>query len=140
MKRNLFLIAVAVPLLSIALACKGASTQGPQGPQGCLQNVQVAVSTEATPLFSWAPACGISSLLVETVPSSIGGSVQTVWGFSVPETNPVGPGIRYGQAPSGASIWSGPHPLVAGTRYHIRVAQTVGGDGLLGSGEAVFMR
>lgn len=137
MKRNLFLIASAAPLLLIAFACKGTSTVSPQG---CVQNVQVAVATGTTPLFSWAPACGISSLSVETVPSSTGGSVETVWAFSVPENNPVGPGIRYGQAPSGARVWLAPQPLVAGTSYRIRVMQTVGGDGLLGSGEAVFTR
>ena len=132
MKRNLFLVGVAT------LACAGTSPVGTKGPQGCLQNVQVVVSNDATPVFSWAPGCGMSSLSVETVPSSVGGPVQTVWGFSVPENNPVGPAIRYGQAPRGATLWSAPQPLVTGTRYHIRVAQTVGGDGLLGSGEAVF--
>ncbi len=130
MKRNLFLVAVAT------LACAGASPVGTKGPQGCLQNVQVVVSNDATPVFSWAPACGMSSLSVETVPSSVGETGQAVWGFSVPENNPVGPAIRYGQAPSGATLWVAPQPLVAGTRYHIRVAQTVGGDGLHGSGQA----
>jgi hypothetical protein len=137
MKRNLFLIASATGLLLTALACNGASTISPQG---CVQNVQVAVATGTTPLFSWAPACGISSLSVETVPSSAGGSVETVWAFFVPESNPVGPGIRYGQAPTGANVSVAPRPLVAGTNYRVRVQQTVGGDGLLGSGEAVFTR
>lgn len=137
MKRNPFLIASGTGLLLTALACDGASTIGPHA---CAQNVQVAVITETPPLFSWAPACGISSLSVETVPSSAGGSVETVWAFFAPENNPVGPRIRYGQAPSGANVSIAPRPLVAGTTYRVRVVQTLGGDVLVGSGEAVFTR
>src|SRR5512132_510559 len=124
MKPNLFLTASATALLLTELACNGASSISPQG---CMQDVQVAVLTETTPLISWAPACGISSLSVETVPSSAGGSVETVWSFYVPENSPVGPGIRYGQSPSGANVSVAPHPLVAGARYRVRVLQTVGG-------------
>jgi len=137
MKPNLFFIVSATGLLLTALACNGTSSISPQG---CVQNVQVAVATGTTPLFSWAPACGISSLSVETVPSSAGGAVETVWAFLVPENNPVGPGIRYGEAPSRANVSVAPRPLIAGTKYRVRVVQTVGGDGLLGSGEAVFTR
>jgi hypothetical protein len=137
MKRNLSLISAATGLLLMSLACN--ITSG-DSPQGCAQDVQVAVARGATPLFSWAPACGISSLSVETVPATSGGSAATVWAFTVPENNPVGPAIRYGQAPSGATVWFAAQPLVAGTSYRIRVVQTVGGDGLLGSGEAVFTR
>ena len=138
MKRNLFLIASsAAGLLISALGCNGASSISPKG---CFQNVQVTVVTETTPLFSWAPACGISSLSVETVPSSAGATVETVWAFFVSESNPVGPGIRYGQAPGRANVWVAPRPLVAGTNYRVRVQHTVGGDGLLGHGEVVFTR
>jgi hypothetical protein len=136
MKRNLFLIGSA-PLLLMTFACEGASTVSPPG---CAQNVQVAVVSGANPVFSWAPACGMSSLSVETVPAGAGASVQTVWGFTVPENTPVGPGIRYGQAPNGANVWFAPEPLVTGTSYRIRVTQTVGGDVLVGSGEALFTR
>src|SRR3954467_14954643 len=132
MKRNLFLIASA-QLLLMTFSCEGASTVSPPG---CAQNVQVAVVSGTTPVFSWAPACGMSSLSVETT----GASVQTVWAFTVPENTLVGPGIRYGQAPNAANVWSAPQPLVAGTSYRIRVMYIVGGDAIAGSGEAVFTR
>jgi hypothetical protein len=135
MKRNLVLLTALTPLLLTPLGCNGTSTVSPEG---CAQNVQVAVAGGTTPLFSWAPACGISSLSVESVPSSTGGDVQTVWAFSVPENSPVGPWIRYGHAPGRANVWFAAQPLVAGMSYRIRVVQTVGGDVAVGSGEAVF--
>ena len=137
MTRALFFTTSCTVLLATAFACEGASTVSPPG---CVQNVQVTVAAESTPLFSWTPACGISFLSVVTVPSNAGGSVETMWSFSVPENDPFGPGIRYGQAPTGASVSVTPRPLVAGTTYRIRVLHTVGGDGLLGSGETEFTR
>ena len=137
MTRALFFTASCSALLVTAFACEGASTIGPPG---CVQNVQVAVTSEATPLFTWSPACGMSGLTVETVPSSASGSAEAVWAFFVPESNPVGPSIRYGQAPSGANVSVAARSLVAGTSYRVRLAHTVGGDGLLGSGEALFTR
>jgi hypothetical protein len=131
-----FTVSATVVVLS-ALACNGASTVSPKG---CVENVQVAVITETTPLFSWAPACGMSRLSVETVPSTPAGSPETVWAFFLPENAPVGPTIRYGQAPSGANVWVAPQPLVGGTNYRVRVMQTLGGDVLVGSGGAVFKR
>ena len=135
MRPNLLLIASVSGLLVTGLACN----DEPTSPKGCIQNVQVIVDNAATPTFLWAPTCGMSSLSVETVPSTTGGvgAGEIVWGFSVPERNPVGPGIRYGHAPSGATS-PAPRPLVAGTSYRVVVQHTVGGDGLLGHGEAVF--
>jgi hypothetical protein len=83
MKRNLSLISAATGLLLMSLACN--ITSG-DSPQGCAQDVQVAVARGATPLFSWAPACGISSLSVETVPATTGGSAATVRAFTVRKT------------------------------------------------------
>jgi hypothetical protein len=136
MTRIPFLSVSATAILVTTLSCKEASSISTEG---CVQNVQVTVAPETNPLFSWAPACGISFLSVVTVPSS-GAGVETVWSFSVPENNPVGPRIRYGQAPTGAAVSVAPRPLVAGATYRVRVLHTVGGDGLLGSGETVFTR
>ncbi len=138
MKQTLFVTAsTTAALLVTALACSDASGVGPKA---CEENVRVAVAPEATPLFFWSPACGISSLSVETVQLDPGGPVEFVWGFSVPENTPVGPWIRYGEAPSRAIMPVPAQPLVKGTMYLVRVSQTVGGDVLVASGEAVFTR
>jgi hypothetical protein len=108
--------------------------------EGCIQNVEIAVLPEANPAFAWAPSCGISSLSVVTVPSDPGVSEVTMWAFSVPENSPIAPGIRYGSAPNGATVWTQSRPLVTGMTYRVRVALTLGGDGLLGHGEHVFTR
>jgi hypothetical protein len=137
MKRHLVLFTAVTPLLLAALGCNGSSTVSPQA---CAQNLQVAVGDGTAPLFSWAPPCGVSSLSVETVPPATRGNVETVWAFSVPENVPVGPGIRYGHAPDRANVWFAAQPLVAGRSYRVRVTQTLGGDVVVGGGEAVFTR
>jgi hypothetical protein len=137
MNRALFYSTRVIALLLTVLGCGGTS---PVTPEGCLQNVQVAVLAGTNPAFSWSPGCGVSSLSVATVPSTPGASEESMWAFSVPEQSPVGPPIRYGTAPVGATGWTEPRALVAGVTYRVRVRQTVGGDGLLGGGERVFTR
>jgi hypothetical protein len=134
-KRNLFSTVSATGLLLTAFGCNETVTVSPKG---CAQNVEVAVANETTPVFSWAPACGVSSLSVETIPSNTG-TVETIWAFSVPETNLVLPGIRYGRAPSEASVSVAPRPLVAGTNYRVRVLR-ISSVGLIIFGEAIFSR
>lgn len=132
-----FLRACAILSVLAASSCTATSSVSPEG---CLQHVQVGVTTETTPLIYWAPACGISFLSVVTEPSRLGGNVQTIWSFHLPEQQPIGPGVRYGRAPAGAVVSIGPQPLTAGVTYRVRVIHTVGGDGLLGSGETIFTR
>jgi hypothetical protein len=135
MTRAVFFTASCTALLATFFACDGASTVSPPG---CEQNVEVAVTPETTPLFSWAPPCGISGLSVETVPSSTSVSPELVWAFFVSESQPVGPWIRYGQAPTGANVSVAPQSLVTGATYRVRVVQTLGGDVVVGSGERLF--
>lgn len=125
---------VLAPLLA-ALSCRGAVS-----PEGCARDVEVSVARGANPVFSWSPGCGISSLSVVTVPSTSGVSEEAVWGFTVPERTPIGPTIRYGIAPAGATVSTQPRALVAGATYRVLVMQTVGGDGVVGSGEGLFTR
>jgi hypothetical protein len=137
MNRALFYSTRVTALFLTTLGCSGTSSVAPEG---CVQNVQVAVLPGTYPVFSWSPACGISSLSVVTVSSTPGAIEESMWGFSVSEQSPIGPGIHYGTAPVGATVWTQPRSLVAGATYRVRVIQTVGGDGLLGSGERVFTR
>ena len=100
---------VIAPLFAV-LGCRGPSSISPEA---CNRDVQVVVVTGANPVFSWSPACGVSSLSVVTVPSTPGANQESVWGFSVPEQNPIGPAIRFrsvralGFSPDGASVLTG---------------------------------
>jgi hypothetical protein len=136
MNRALSYATRGVAILFAALSCNGTSSVAPDG---CVRNVVITVIPGANPVFFWSPACGMSSLSVVTVPSA-SGSEETMWGFSVPEQKPVGPAIRYGRAPEGSTVWTQPRALVVGTTYRVRVMHTVGGDGLLGTGERTFTR
>jgi hypothetical protein len=107
---------------------------------GCHDNVEVAVLPGVNPSFAWSPSCGMSSLSVVTVPSTPGVNEETMWAFSVPESSPIGPAVHYGSAPKGAKVWTEPRALVPGATYRVRVALTIGGDGLLGHGDRVFTR
>jgi len=80
----------------------------------------------------------MADLSVVSVPSAPGVSEETMWAFSVPERTPVGPAVRYGIAPAGATVWTQPHTLVPGATYRVWVYNTIGGDGILGSGKRVF--
>ena len=135
MKRTFSYLTRMTALLLTALGCNGTS---PVTPEGCVQNVQITVVQRANPVFSWSPACGMSSLSVARVPSTPGVNEEAMWAFSLPEQSPIGPAIRYGSAPVGATVWTQPRALVAGATYRVRVYHTIGGDGLLGSGEGAF--
>ena len=134
MKSKLSLVVTATVLVG-AFGCGGSNV----APEACNQDVEVIASNETTPLFSWTPACGVSSVIVETVPPTGNGIPELFWSFSVPENQPVGPWIRYGQAPARTHIGVAAKPLVAGN-YRIRIDQTVGGDVRVGGGEGLFTR
>jgi len=136
MSRPLSVAAVAALLLA-TVNCNGATA--PANPEGCLQNVEVTVSTQAIPVFAWSPTCGVSFLSVSILPSAPG-SEETVWSFSVPERTPIGPAVRYGTPPAGATVSTEPRQLLAGATYRIRVMYIIGGDGLAGQGERLFTR
>ena len=130
MKQTLFSVTGSI----LAFLAIGSCNNDPVGPEGCRNTVQVAVSGGTSPLFSWSPPCGMSALSVETVPPAPAG---LMWSFSLPESAPIPPDVRYGAAPRGATV-SQPKPLIAGQTYRVRIVHTLGGDGLLGTGEATF--
>lgn len=129
-------LATISAVLLAALGCSEATA--PVSRKPCSGPVDVAVSKDTTPVFAWAPACGMSDFWVVTVPSSPAETEEVVWSFSVPEQTPVGPGIRYGIAPDGITYWTHPRALIPGTQYRVRVMQTVGGDVVVAGGEKVF--
>ena len=135
MNRVLFYQSCVAALVLTAAGCSGTTSATAEG---CIRNVAVTVLPGTNPAFAWSPSCGMSSLSVVTVPSAPGINEETMWGFSVPKNSPIGPAIRYGSAPNGATVWTQPRALVRGATYRVRVMLTLGGDGLLGSGERVF--
>jgi len=133
MKKKLSALVVLSSVLVLIAGCEGATTVV----EPCSQNVDVFVGDGSVPLFLWTPRCGISQLEVSTVPAT-GGKAFFVWAFHVPENQPVRPFVRYGTAPSHATVSVQPQALDPGTTYRVHVSQTVGGDVLTSSGEATF--
>jgi hypothetical protein len=106
-------------------------------PTPCWSALDVSVSAGTRPTITWAPGCGVSSVTVTAVGATPIAD-EVVWGLTVPERAPVGPGIVYGEAPSGASVWAAPRTLAAGVTYRVRVAYVVGGDAVAGAGDRTF--
>jgi hypothetical protein len=135
MNRALSYLTCTAALLLTTPGCSDTTS-----PKACGGTVQVAVLRLPNPIFTWSPACGVSSFQVVTVPSAPGAMEESVWGFTVPEQSPIGPAVTYGIAPAGATVWQQPSALLAGGTYRVRVMQTVGLDVVVGNGERVFTR
>jgi len=122
-------------LLSGLLGCRDATA-----PAACDGKLDVLVSGGVTPIISWSPKCGISELAVfsEPAPFSAGEYESVVWAFTVSELTPIGPGVRYGRAPSGANVSKAAQALRTGADYRVVVTYTVGGDGITAMGERIF--
>ena len=107
--------------LSVVLLLAGCSDGlGPWPLHPCApdQEVEVAVRNDPLPVFSWTPACGLSSLQVWDQHQTSGWTLFT--GARTTE-NPLRSGIRYGQVPPEA-IEPGPaSPLLAGRPYTVTV-------------------
>ena len=126
---------LALPLLVLPLLACSDSTSPPEPCEG---DLSVTAASSDMPRFSWTPRCGISRLVVVDVPDAPGEEERVVWGFEVPELQPIGPGITYGESPSRATVWVEPEMLQVGETYRVDVAHTQGGDVFVASGEALF--
>ena len=62
-----------------------------------------------------------------------------MWGFTVSEQIPIGPGVRYGSAPRGANVSIAAQTLSSGAEYRVLVMYTVGGDGVAAMGQLLFV-
>lgn len=89
------------------------------------QLVAVSISSGASPVFSWAPACGVASLsVVTTVHDATSGWVLYSGARAV--DNPLRSGIRYGVRPSAAVEPAPAAALMAGAIYEVTVSRWVG--------------
>ena len=127
-------LARAAIVTLLAGACDGT---GPEFVEPCSGAIQLGLRHEPF-AFEWSPRCGISSLTVTALPATPEGAERIVWAFQVPERTPLGPPVTYGEAPSRATVWTEPEPLVNGVRYRVAVAYLVGGDVATASGELTF--
>src|SRR5918997_3306730 len=132
-------------LATLTLACSDGVEPTPIVPCAHDQEVEVLVSSDKTPVFTWSPACGMASLEVRpTTGSSFSG--WTLFTGPRAAENPLRSGNRYGEAPPEA-VEPGPATeLVPDTEYSVVVSRWVdfdesgAGGSLLPQGSATFQR
>jgi len=126
-------------MLGLLLGCSDGPGLRPVDPCAPDQEVELSVSAELAPLFTWTPSCGMASLQVWDHNHTSGWSLFT---GSRAAQNPLQSGIRYGEAPPLALEPGPPAPLVNGT-YMVTVYRWIGdasGGSLIPVGEATFER
>lgn len=112
--------------LPFAVGCGGdgdgdGSPLEPEGLLDCRGPVTVNVSAGKQPTFSWTPECALFSLNVE--PANAG---NDLWGIISPGQNVIGPPVRYGIVPDGATQTADFVPLANGVAYKVVVAVFTG--------------
>jgi hypothetical protein len=135
---------LAAVLALVTLACSDGVEPTPIVPCADDQDVEVSVSRDATPVFTWSPACGMASLQVFPTTGSQTSGWVLYTGSRAPE-NPLRSGVRYGEAPPEALEPAPATPLTPDTEYTVVVYRWVGEPGgelgsLFPRGPAVFQR
>lgn len=129
---------VSVALLAIAFgACRESAGVEREVRPLTLCIPPLTVITEATssgPRFSWSPRCGATYIEV-TSPD-----YQQVFWIVQGDTGKVAPGVTYGVNPPAYESRFGPHPLVPGTPYTVRVGAMVEENSFFIMGEGSFTR
>ncbi len=125
-------------LLVVVTAAAPIACHEVTAPAPCDGSISVSIGFGSQPTFAWSPACGISELVVSTVPANATEVERQIWGFSVSEQAPIGPRVDYGKSPRNATIWTGPEAITAGKTYRVTVRYTVGGDVVSASGSGTF--
>lgn len=126
----------------IALFVAGCSDGAEPGPiQSCDsdQEVNVIVSSDQVPLFTWDPPCGLASLTVWDQNQTSGWALFT---GSRSAENPLRSGIRYGVAPPEALEPARASPLTSDS-YTVTVYRWIGEPGAgshMPVGSATFSR
>ena len=109
----------AYALLSIASVSSAAC--GTTEPLAvCPDSVTVSVSSGLSPVFDWAPRCGIHlmSVMQEGI---VADSVRVRWAITVTPPALMTAPMQFGQVPAGASVETAAKPLETGKDYGIRI-------------------
>jgi hypothetical protein len=102
-------------------------------------NVETRGLGPSFPVFNWSPTCGVTDVIVTTVPGP-GAAAVIIWQVRAPESAMIAPVVTFGATPRNANIIVAPHALVAGTTYRVGVETTVGGDAISASADRTFVR
>jgi hypothetical protein len=114
-------LAALTVVVAASIACSSTSSSLPD----CTGAVTITATAGTTPRFSWTPACQVEGLIV-----AFPGPGAIVWNVeSASQTNTIGPGVRYGVAPAGATVVTAPAALVAGTSYAVTLFRFDDGHG-----------
>jgi len=127
---------VATPSANSA-ARASTSCANPGDTEGRQTIVAVSVSAGLTPRFDWTPQDGITHFAVTSIRSD-GQAVMVVWSFSASPLAIVGPSVRFGVLPQGATSEGPTRPLVRGTSYRVTLERIIGGDVISVYGAATF--
>ena len=118
-------------MLAVAAASGCSEAFEPDPPLECASDQEVTVSVQLSgrPTFTWEPGCGMASV-------SVLGPSQSGWvlysGADAAD-NPIGSGVRYGDAPAGTVEPSPATPLQSGAEYTVTVYRWIGEPGGSGS-------
>jgi hypothetical protein len=132
---------MALLLASALLSCGDGTSPSALVPCSDDQEVTLSVSPGLRPTFGWEPACGMASLQIWASATSANGWV--LYSGASSASNPLRPGVKYGEAPFG-TIAPGPATaLVPGEEYTVAVYRWIGDASGAGSlfprGVAVFI-
>jgi hypothetical protein len=127
--------------LCASAACSDGVEPTPTVPCDENQDVTLSVSSGASPVFTWAPACGMAALEVMAEADA-----TFTWALSTgPQApqNPLRSGVRYGDVPSEATQL-GPALSLSPGMYRVTVSRWAGDPAGTGSpmpaGEVLFKR
>ena len=121
-------LAVASAVIGLSLSCS--ADLAPVSPDDCdeQRDINLAVSADPAHVFTWTPACGMSSLQVFPSTGEPGSGWVLYSGDRAAE-NPLRPGIRYGQAPPEAVEPAPATTLAPGVEYTVTIYQWLGEAG-----------
>ena len=134
---------------ALAIAAAGLAAGCDDGPAGtdrsslpppalCERTVAVTViGSGDLPTFTWTPACGVTEVVVTR--EEDGQSVAIMWQVRIPETQPIGPSVRYSQLPPRGETVRAAQALVRGETYRVAVRTLVGGDVIAAAGTTTFV-
>lgn len=114
------------------LACS--DSPGFTTPALCTGPVTVTVGSGTQPTVNWEPDCAVTSILLLDADSE----VLTVPVWSVMAPHGIGPPIRIGTRPAGASVFGAGAVLDVGESYTVGVSTFGRGDPEAGTGSLTF--